>query len=415
MRVSSFALTIIVSGAIAERDGPAMPCEIDEVRSVNLSVPARKIPFVRDEKVNRTVWITPLVESNGHGGGYYGLNNQREALQNMLLAAYAFGANILLPPSAMLLPFDPRPENLAEADLCEEVSADARFHPPWNFIDLDARITQYGHFWHLWNPKIFKEVAAEDFGVKVTSDPCEGFRHVRVDFIDNGDYARMPQETYDVHFKRVIQAWSTELFREDDESNTVYHLNLGYETFFGSLDPCPDLFTPWLCEATDRALEFSSSIKAAAGNVISALRQMASSQDGTYDVVHYHDMFCRNREYLFHLISERYGENSSRIIYNVGNPPKHTAGLSKRDLDPTGCYERPFQVNAAVEFEVARSARGVLFGSVGSSFDDYLKRYRDPANLETVIIGSRPIFGVNRTEQFGTRQHPCDSEIKSKK
>lgn len=421
---------ILVSKANGLESGFALPCRIDEVYEVALSPePVQSIPYRRNNsKFERPPLITALVEPSGPDGGYYGLNNQREALQNMLLTAYAMGADILLPPSGLLLSFDPRPKHLVEQGMCDAVGNEtAKYEFPWDFVDAVTETvgsTQYGAFGSLWNENGFKRIAFEAFGVRTSSHSCEDYRHVRLNVLEDWKYETQFEETigpFADRYSKLLQAWidgidsyreaSTTTTNSSDDREIVYHLNLGYEVLMGSLTPCQRIFTPWQCNATDEALQFAVPIKTAASAIVSSLRQIAtSSGNDKYDVAHYHDMFCRNREYLFHLMAERDVNNTTPVVYNIGNPPELARGLSKKILDPSGCARRPFQVNAAIEFEVARSARGVVFGSEGSTFDAYLKQYRDLRKLETVIIGKMPNFG-DKNEEMGTRTNPCRSNI----
>lgn len=411
------------------------PCEFDEVRVVKFSeFGAEEIPVVRERTANiKRPKISALMGQSPDGGGYCGLNNQREVLQNMLLVAYALDADILAPLSILLLTFDPRPQDLVRNGVCENV--DKSFDAPWAFVNATEDGVIFGPFSSIWNPNRFKAVASEAFGTDVVfSDSCDDYRHIRLDVFDPEPYAPQSDETlgtFALRFRRILQSLNEAIYSPssenegdvgsadaqhtnaaEDDREIVYHVNAGYSVFFGGLDPCLDVFSQDECSATDRALEFSVPVKEAAKRVVASLEARAPQE--VYDVVHYHDMFCSSRREIFHAMRERDDgvENGTRIVYNIGNPPRRAKGFAKRDFDPDGCATRPFQINAAVEFEVAREAPGVVFGTKGSSFDRYLQQYRALNRLETIIIGTMPDF--TNSSAMGIRGHPCETDIAPK-
>ena len=347
-------------------------------------------PKRRKKKRKKRVFLTPLILDNEYGSYqsmYYGLNNQRYALVNLLLTAAALRTSVLLPPPVMFLPWDHRRYK------------EATFDGAWQSLPSTYEKTtkrRFGNFSQLWDlekvTKFADLIGVDLFISNATTGDCPNydtaFRHVILPFrrtprnssssIDDlfyddllDDDARFgsPEE-----YKLVTEDWPRWATAMDQDQRTykkkatVYHAQLSMDAF-DSLQYCKDILPATLCALAFEAIATAPTITSASNKILERL-------PGNHaNAVHYHDYFFRVREAVGHHL-QAHRANHNDFNYNIGWPPSRVKGVSMADLDARGRFHRPFQVNAAVEFDIALKVNGTFFGSRCSTFDRWANYFR---------------------------------------
>lgn len=333
--------------------------------------------------------------NNSHG--YLGLNNQREVLQNLLLAAERLRVNVFLPPVALGTNFDPRPADLIRTGSCNSTSDshDGSFDPPFNATRLSSDSGfLFGPASVVWDTRRYASFAHKFFGAlsvvesKVIPEmDCvnydAGFRHVVLDTPSDSDLGKHQVDSSAQDFLNRIESWRQAILEDDASEPTVYHVFLGFALFPGALNrnKCHSAFGDILCQAALEATAFSNHIKSRARQIVNAMH--SASAEGGFDVAHYHDWVCTARDEIVHRMMR---SSNQILVYNIGDPPSIARGLSRHDIKPDWCARLPFQVNAAIEFQVSLEAPGTFVGTSLSSFDRYLDAYRSLTQRKTELV-----------------------------
>lgn len=387
------ACSIVVTDSICPK------AEYQEIRLIR--APEQSGERREDYRHRRRVFLTPIIDSDGslvnYSHGYLGLNNQREVLQNLLLAAERLHADILLPPVVLGTSFDPKPVDLIRTGACKSTSYahDGRFDAPFNLTWVSSgNGILFGPSSVVWDTKRYSAFAYNFFGaISVVESEVlpgmdcvnydDGFRHVLLDTRTDSDPSRSQENPSAQYFINRIESWRQAMLQDEATETTVYHVILGFPVFSGALNrkKCSIAFGEVLCQAALQATAFSNHIKSRAREIVSAMH--AISAEGRFDVAHYHDWFCAARND----IALRMEKSSNQtVVYNIGDPPNGVRGVRRHDIRPGWCGRLPFQVNAAIEFQVSLEATGTFVGTSVSSFDRYLDAYRSLTQRKTEII-----------------------------
>jgi len=318
-----------------------------------------------------------------YGAGYAGYSNQREVIMNLVLVAARMKADILLPPSHMAMIYDPMPPR------------GEKYRVPWDNIDTTTKRDQFAKFSDLWDLEFFQE-KLQEFGISAiesnfTQFECNGHDPEFEHFVLPPFNVFAQEET--VHMYQNVSTsdiWENTikahlLTTERSEAVQVYHLQLGSTQFLTrDVRQCSDVFNEKQCIDSMVMLQPMKEVVVLADTILSKF--YSRFQTTFYSVAHYHDFFCDLKEIMI----EWMRDNDLGLVYNVGAPPEGTPGGTMEKYDRGGRVYRPFQINAAIEFEIVMKAPGTFVcNGPASSFDFFASHLRNFAGRETIWLESQ--------------------------